>query len=317
MVSIKSFGQSDSQFLPITWVDGQISVTIEGVFLATPDTQEGIIAKDEVQYKLLIDYENTAKSEYSPSANGHHAGVGLVKLKTVADAIYSPKYVGGEFAHDLKPLESYSTYLYSFNVSKEDRPVEVMIYGNLDKTSPILTASISRLIEAPIPDYIKLVRIGQGIETEGFLILPVEVSYPDFVIKGPFSGKRYGLYRPNAGQKFICIRVDLKNMNQRTANAPLYDSDGNAELEDIQHFFISPIGLDLTLTTMDERLVREASAADQKKYPLIDSLARGIKPGETSTIAIAFEFGKKDSPLQIRLKLIGIIREMRIHIEGY
>lgn len=315
---IQSAGsQTKIAILPISWLDGQIRVTIKGVFLSTEETREGSVGETEDQYKLLITYQNTGSTEYPSTGDQRSVGVGVIKLITKTGAVYSPKYVGGGIANDMKPKQSYSTYLYSYNIQKGEQPKELLFFSDYNDKTINRRASIPQLIQAPLPDYIRIIELGVETTNNGFVIRPTEVLSTAYVVKGPFAGKAYGLYKPTTGYRFIYVRIDFVNTSHKVADAPLYSRDGEFNLEDGKGNLFADVDHELTLTTLDERLVRVASEADQTQYPIICSFGLGIRPTESVTIVKAFELKLGEEPAGIRFKLLGDIRELRINLQDH
>jgi len=131
--------------LPFSWTDGDIKITIHGVFKADHTTREGWIGEDEEQYKVLITYENISNQTVKADAT-----VGRLKIKTSSGNLYDPKYAGGESCcFRLDPQDDYQTHNYAFNIHKNEQPLELWKYDSEDDEQPKIIFSLKELISSP------------------------------------------------------------------------------------------------------------------------------------------------------------------------
>jgi hypothetical protein len=118
--------------LPYSWTEGDIMITIHEVFPADSKTEEGWVAEERQQYKVLISYENLAHR-----TSESRASVGYLRLMTDRGNLYEPRYSGGESSFGrLDPEYRYETHNYAFNIRKDEKPIELWKYEDSRDEQP-------------------------------------------------------------------------------------------------------------------------------------------------------------------------------------
>lgn len=117
--------------LPYSWTEGDIMITIHEVFSADSKTEEGWVAEEHQQYKVLISYENLAHR-----TSESRVSVGDLRLMTDRGNLYDPRYAGGSSCGRLDPEYRYETHNYAFNIRKDEKPTELWKYEDSRDEQP-------------------------------------------------------------------------------------------------------------------------------------------------------------------------------------
>ena len=315
LLSLSAFSSPDTITLPYTWEENSISITIHGVFSTDDDTKEGWIGKDEKQYKVLIEYENTLSHEYN--SKGKPVGVGYLKLKTNNENIYNPKYVGGAIVHShLKPKRRYKTHNYAFNIHKTEKPVELLMYERANSRNPKLRFVLQKLIPPPLPDTTRIIEIGDVLRMEKFSVKPVAVEFPQFILKGPFVRNRYALAKARDKYKLCVVRIVFKNTSKTLTSIPLYTHDGDFRVRVTGGNVYNDLSPSIMLVPGNKYLMRVAAPADRVRYPLLKGSADSLNPGESVELIKAFEIPLHSNPIDIEFQLLGDVEKVIIRLKN-
>ena len=317
LVNVITLAQEKKTYeLPVTWMDGSIRITIHGLFRVDEKTKEGWIGKNDEQYKLLITYENTSKERYESSTSifDLSAGVGYLRIETLSGAVYDPKYTGGSSVFSpLKPLYKYTTHNYAFNLQKGEIPAKLLRYHSRDRKTLTEVFIVKKLINPPVPETTRQVTIGTKIVGHNFSYSMLKYGETEFVVKGPYRGDSYSVFKPKSGYKFVLIFIKIANIGNIVEDAPLYSGDGNFQVKTNNGSLyddISPF-----LTPKRNYWVRNTNKPSISGYPVLNDYAFRIYPGESETLLKAFEIPIWSSPTEFKFRLLGDIEEVIIRIE--
>lgn len=316
VVNAFTLAQEKTYELPVTWMDDSIKITIHGLFLVDEKTKEGWIGDDEEQYKLLITYANTSKERYESSMSifKPSPGVGYLRIETLSGAVYDPKYTGGSTVFSpLKPLYEYTTQHYAFNVQKGEIPAKLLRYHSRDRKQLTEVFIVQKLINPPVPETTRQVVIGSKFVGGIFAYHMLKHSEAEFVIKGPYKGDSYAVFKPKSGYKFVLLFIEISNIGNKVEDAPLYAGDGDFYvITNIGELYadISPF-----LIPTGDYWVQNTNRPSSLGYPVLNDYARGVYPRKSEVLVKAFEIPIWSNPKEFKFRLLGDIEEVIIRVE--
>jgi len=293
--------------LPYSWTDNGIRITINGIFKADRNTEEGFIGDNEEQYKVLISYENTSQQMHRVDAT-----VGHLKLMTSDGNLYDPEYIGGESCYFLlSPQGSYQTHNYAFNIQETEEPLELWKYESEDKENPSIIFDISALITPPT---MRILELGQALQIDEFEFLPLSAGSTELIITGAYAGGVYYLAEAKTGYRFVYLEIEVINNDNERKQPPISGRDGEFTVQTDKGNIYQDIYSIASLGFGSERWAGEASAEDMKKYPILVSYAFELQPSERVKLVKAFEIPEDSYPVCFTFQLLDDIRTVQINI---
>jgi len=307
------FSQVSTFDLPYSWIEEPIKITITGIFQSDEYSKEGYIFENDNQFKLLITYENLKNENYQANSSLFQdtPGVGNISILTDKNNIYKPKYIGGSFPSSLRPLEKSTTHLYTFNIKKGEVPVQLLKY-NKDYKDLLFKIQVTEIIPAPIPDYLKLIKLGTELQIKSAILIPKNIYISEYIVDGPYKDFTYGLYTPKNGYNFYVFELEIINTAKRAINSFFYAHDGEFELETDKGTIYEDISSELTLLDTDIHLYKKVNKSEIKEYPILNSFVYKLEPDESRTIKVAFEILISTKPKIVTFKLLDDIKIVKV-----